>query len=428
MADRIKLTKDRVNRMLAEHQTKEAAPRRDVYDTEIRGFLIRLSGTKGVYCVAKRCNGRMTRVVIGDHGVFLPDHSDPKLNARKRAAQIVADIEAGVNPNEAKKIRREQGLTVATALENYFLDNPKLKPNTVKIYRGLLKNHAAEWMQKPVRSITPEMVQKKHTEITRKGYKESANKFVRTVRAVFYANKGLLPENPACLPRKKWNPSERRTGVVQAHLLPAWYLALIDYKNQDIADYLMLLLLTGLRRSEGFSLQWGDIDLKGKTLMARDTKNGKDHTLPLSNFLCDLLKDRKEARVNEYVFPSLTSESGHLVEPKKAVAAISKAAGFKFNPHDLRRTFMSAAASLGISETLIKRLVNHSITDVTGGYIFDFESSGPHRKMQEITDLIIGCITRPVSVLLAAKLLVEKQQQQATKVVSLENRRKAASL
>lgn len=423
MATRVKLTKDRVNRMLAEHMAA-GADRKDVYDTEIKGFLVRLSGTKAVYCVAKRCNGRMTRVVIGDHGVFLPDHSDPKLNARKRAAVIVADIEAGVNPNEAKRSRREQGLTIAEALENYFLDNPNLKENTVKIYRGLLQNHAADWLNKPVKGITPEMVLRKHTDITRKGFKESANKFVRTVRAVFYANKRLVPENPARIPRTKWNPSERRTGVVQAHLLPAWYLAVIDYRNQDLSDYLMLLLLTGLRRSEGFSLRWEDIDLKGKTLMARDTKNGKDHTLPLSNFLCDLLKDRKAARVNEYVFPSLTSESGHLVEPKKAVAAISKAAGFKFNPHDLRRTFMSAAASLGISETLIKRLVNHSITDVTGGYIFDFENSGPHRKMQEITDLILGCITRPVSVLIAAKLLVEQQQKQAAKVVSLGERRR----
>ncbi|UFS69472.1 tyrosine-type recombinase/integrase [Geomonas sp. RF6] len=427
MATRFKLTKDRVNKMLAEHMATGAA-RRDVYDTEIKGFLVRLSGTKAVYCVAKRCNGRMTRVVIGDHGVFLPDHNDPKLNARKRAAVIVADIEAGVNPNEAKKTRREQGITVAQALENYFLDNPNLKENTIKIYRGLLQNHAADWMNKPVKSITPEMVLKKHTEITRKGFKESANKFVRTVRAVFYANKRLLPENPARIPRTKWNPSERRTGVVQAHLLPAWYLAVIDYRNQDIADYLMLLLLTGLRRSEGFSLRWEDIDLKGKTLIARDTKNGKDHTLPLSNFLCDLLKQRKETKVNEYVFPSLTSESGHLVEPKKAVAAISEAAGFKFNPHDLRRTFMSAAASLGISETLIKRLVNHSITDVTGGYIFDFENSGPHRKMQEITDLILGCVTRPVSVLLAAKTLIEKQQKQVTKIVNLEERRRVPSL
>lgn len=426
MADRVKLTKDRVNKMMVERQSIGETEQRDVYDSELKGFLVRLGKTKAVYCVAKRCNGRMTRVVIGDHGVFLPDHNDPKLSARKRAASIIADMEAGINPNEEKKNRREQGLTISEALENYFLDNPRLKQNTVKIYRGLLHNHASEWLSKPVKSITPEMVLKKHTDISRKGFPESANKFVRTVRAVFYANKSLLPENPACIPRKKWNPSERRTGVVQAHQLFDWYCALTDYSNQDLADYLMLLILTGLRRSEGFSLLWDDIDIKGKTLIARDTKNGKDHTLPLSDYLCEMLENRMTAKVNKYVFPSLTSETGHLVEPKKAVASISKVAGFKFNPHDLRRTFMSVAASRGISETLIKRLVNHSVTDVTGGYIFDIEQSGPHQRMQEITDTILDHITKPAAVLLALKMLNEQAEKQAAKIINLENRRRTA--
>jgi integrase len=339
---------------------------------------------------------------------------------------LIADMESGENPNEAKKERKEQGITLEDAFDNYVLDNPKLKTSTIKIYRGLLSNHAADWMNRPLKDITPEMVNKRHTEITRKKFPESANKFVRTIRAICYDNKKLIPENPGCLDRKKWNPSERRTGVVQAHLLTSWYMALIEYRNQDIADYLMLLLLTGLRRSEGYSLYWKDVDLKGKTLTARDTKNGKDHTMPLSDFLCEILEGRNSDRVNDYVFPSMTSESGHLVEPKKAVAAISKAAGFKFNPHDLRRTFMSVAAHLGISETLIKRLVNHSVSDVTGGYIFDIEQSGPHQRMQEITDTILGYIAKPVAVLLAVKFILDQGTKHGAKVVNLAEHRRTA--
>lgn len=427
MADCIKLTKDKINKLLAEHQASGVTSQKDVYDTELKGFLVRLGKTKAVYCVAKRCNGRMTRVVIGDHGVFLPDHNDSKLNARKLASVIIADMGAGDNPNDAKKVRKEQGITLANAIDNYVLDNPKLKESTIKIYRGLLNNHASDWMKKPLKDITPEMVNKRHTEITRKKFPESANKFVRTIRAICYDNKKLVPENPGCIDRKKWNPSERRKGVVQAHQLPTWYCALIDYKNQDLSDYLMLLLLTGLRRSEGYALEWKNIDLKGKTLTALDTKNGKDHTMPLSDILCEMLKERKANKVNAYVFPSMTSESGHLVEPKKAVASISKKAGFKFNPHDLRRTFMSVAAHLGISETLIKRLVNHSVTDVTGGYIFDIEQSGPHQRMQEITDTITSYIARPAAVLMAVKFLNDQSEKQSGKVVNLDDRRKAAA-
>ena len=82
MAERVKLTKDRVNKMLVEYQASGLSTRKDVYDSEIKGFLVRLSATKATYCVAKRVNGKMTRVVIGTHGVFIPDHDDPKLYSR----------------------------------------------------------------------------------------------------------------------------------------------------------------------------------------------------------------------------------------------------------------------------------------------------------------------------------------------------------
>lgn len=48
-----------------------------------------------------------------------------------------------------------------------------------------------------------------------------------------------------------------------------------------MADYLTLLLLTGLRRSEGAQLKWADVDFAEKTLTVRETKNGDDHVLPL---------------------------------------------------------------------------------------------------------------------------------------------------
>lgn len=431
MPRRMKLTKAVVDDLLKKHQQaissdpENAAKQEDVFDTELNGLLVRLGKTKAAYGVLLRRNGKLTRVTIGEHGVYYPDHSDAKFNARKQARSLIADMDKGENPNEIKKERREQGLTLQEALDNYLLDNPQLKPRTVKEYRAMLQNHAADWLIKPIKNITPDMVQKLHTKLTRDQKPEQANKVVRTLRAIFYQNKGLLSENPACLPRKKWNKAERRTRVVKDFQLPDWYVSIHNYRNQDIADYLMLLLLTGMRRSEGFSLLWEDVDLTAKTLIARDTKNGKDHTMPLSDFLCEILARREPDKVNRYVFPSLTSASGHLEEPKKVLEAVAKTSGIKFSFHDLRRTFMSAAAAFGISETLIKRLVNHSISDVTGGYIFSIESSGPHQRMQEITDLILGYITRPAAVLLAVNLLLDQEAKRAAKVISLDDRRRA---
>lgn len=433
MPRKMKLTKAVVDDLLKKHQQaitndpENAAKQEDVFDTELNGLLVRLGKTKAAYGVLLRRNGKLTRVTIGEHGVYYPDHSDAKFNARKQARSLIADMDKGENPNEIKKERREQGLTLQEALDNYIADNPKLKPGTVREYRAMMKNHAGDWLNKPIKNVTADMVQKLHTKITRDQKPEQANKTVRTLRAIFYQNKNLLPDNPACLPRKKWNKSERRTRVVQDFQLPDWYMSLLDYRNQETVVYLKVLLFTGMRESEGLELLWEDVDLKSRTLIARDTKNGKDHTVPLSDYLVELLSELKANKVNKFVFPSATSASGHLEEPKRIWEAVQRKTGYKFSFHDLRRTFMSAADALGLSATTIKRLVNHSVQDVTGGYIFSIEHSGPHQRMQEITDLIMGYITRAAAVLLAVNLLLDQEAKRAAKVINLDEHRRVAA-
>ncbi len=429
MPEKMKLTKSVVDDLLERHQqslidTPDCASQKDVLDTVLNGFLVRLGKTKAVYCVLIRRNGKLIRSTIGEHGIYYPDHSDSKFNARKQARILIAGLDKGENPNEIKKERREQGLTLQQALDNYLLDNPQLKPRTVKEYRAMLQNHASDWLNKPIKTVTPDMVQKLHTRLTREQKPEQANKTVRTLRAIFYQNKNLLPDNPACLPRKKWNKSERRTRVIKDFQLPDWYMSLLDYRNHETVVYLKLLMFTGMRESEGLGLLWEDVDLKSKTLIARDTKNGTDHTMPLSDYIVELLTELKANKVNKFVFPSATSASGHLEEPKRIWETVQRKTGYKFSFHDLRRTFASAADALGISKTTIKRLINHSIKDVTEGYTFSIEHSGPHQRMQEITDLMLGYIVRPAAVLLAVNLLLDQESKQATKIINLDERRR----
>ena len=139
---------------------------------------------------------------------------------------------------------------------------------------------------------------------------------------------------------------------------------------QTVGDYLALLLLTGLRRSEGAGLRWDQIDLAARTLRVLDTKNHDDHTLPLSDFLVELLQARAEnAKEAIYVFESeLTGKP--LQEPRNPIARVIRTSGVSFTIHDLRRTFSTVAESLDLSHYALKRLLNHRMTgDVTAGYI-----------------------------------------------------------
>jgi len=72
-----------------------------------------------------------------------------------------------------------------------------------------------------------------------------------------------------------------------------------------------------------FKRTWNNFGLKTNTLKVIDTKNHLDHTLPLSDFLYELLQQRKNNAINEYVFQRALK----LVMSSEALAAYAKYAG-----------------------------------------------------------------------------------------------------
>src|SRR5262249_232108 len=159
--------------------------------------------------------------------------------------------------------------------------------------------------------------------------------------------------------------------------------------------YLLLLLLTGLRKTEAATLTWKNVDLKGKTLTIIDTKNREDHMLPLSDYLYQLLLKRWQQRGSEYVFTAPTAK-GRLIDCRDSIAKVVQESGSPFTLHDLRRTFITAAEQLDIPYYALKRLLNHKLSaDVTSGYIVvDVERL--REPMQEITDeLLSRCGVKP---------------------------------
>jgi integrase len=147
-------------------------------------------------------------------------------------------------------------------------------------------------------------------------------------------------------------------------------------KQHGITDqgrnFIQLLLLTGLRKSEALQLKWENVNWARRYLVLHDTKNGRDHFVPLTASTRLVLKRQKTAsadRSSPYVFPSRHDDHQPMTEPKSQLAAICKATGLKFTLHDLRRTFATHASAFGMSHDIIKRALNHKSGDVTEGYI-----------------------------------------------------------
>ena len=192
------------------------------------------------------------------------------------------------------------------------------------------------------------------------------------------------------------NEQPRKTCISPSEL-PDWFDAVRKLQSHTTRDYLILLLFTGLRRREASNLTWADIDLRKKTLTATGTKNGKDHTIPLSNYLHELLTQRKLDSVSQWVFPG-TGTDGPLSEPKKAILKIADRAGILCSPHGLRRTFSNVALNdARVPEPVRKILMNHAPNrnDVTSYHYttLDIDQLRPH--MQAVTDALLSLIKQP---------------------------------
>jgi integrase len=371
-------------------------------DSELKGFGLRVGTTGKVYIAESKAKRKVVRVSIGKHGVYTTEQ------ARLQARELLLMMTKGINPNDVEKEEKARGVTLEQTLEDFLSARKSLKPTTIYDYKRTLKCYLPDWKSRPLLEITKDMVAKRHTLIGQRS-KAQANLVMRYLRALFNFAAGqyedskgesVIPNNPVkrLSQTRAWYRIERRQTVIKAHALASWYAAVMNLKNdaqaknrETIRDYLLLVLFTGLRKEEAARLTWSNVDFRAKTLTVTDTKNHQDHTLPLSDFLFDLLQRRKPEAVNEYVFPGANGV-GRIIEQRKQMDRVTQESGVNFTIHDLRRTFITLAESLDISAYALKSLLNHKMSnDVTAGYII-IDAERLRIPMQKITDYLLKCM------------------------------------
>lgn len=361
-------------------------------DTELKGFGVRVTST-GVksYYLEKRIDGKPRRIKIGRHGELTAEQ------ARKEAVKLAGSIASGGNPVAEQRRARLAAKTLNEVFADYQESRKDLKQSTIKDMARAIKEAFPDWQDQPLTKITPAMVEQRHQEFGKRS-QARANLSMRYLRALFnfaaakYQDddgKPLIDSNPVkkLSQTRSWYRVDRRQTVIKPHELGAWVNAVLELPGADIRDYFMMVLLTGLRREEALRLTWHNVDMTARTLTVLNTKNHSDHTLPLSDYLADMLARRKAVSVADAVFADNLGR--RIVNFRYAHAAVTQACGVSFCIHDLRRTFATVAESLDIPAYALKRLLNHANgADVTAGYIVA-NVERLREPMQKITDYIL---------------------------------------
>lgn len=401
---RLKLTKSSVAAVAA-----EVGKQTLIWDTEIRGFGLRIAPGGAKAYVMQRRVGRLTRrVTIGRADDITAEA------ARKQATILAAEFASGVDPVQAKQVAARNALTLGDAMEAYVAAPKKKgigkggekKARTQRDIRVVFQRKFPDWLDRPISEITEGMVKERHAALA-KVSPAQANLAFRYLRAAMNNMMADVDEGQA--PVIKANPVTRlnRTnqwadvrpakGRIPDKMIPEWVEAAKNGLEglghaSEMRDAVLFMLLTGARIGELFGskvdgyapLRWASVDLRQAKVTFLDTKNRLDHELPLPAQLAALLKQRKEQAAPEFVF---SDEKGRMPSDlRPAFRRLAALTGIDITAHDLRRTFASTASKLDISTYKVKALTNHiSGNDVTADYV-EVEFEDLREAMQKIAD------------------------------------------
>jgi integrase len=369
---------------ITEEAVKRATPG-FLRDDRLIGFGLRTTanGAKS-FIVEARVNGRMRRFTIGRTARFTVDE------ARTKARALLADMHSGKDPQLKRRSAWERSGALQAMLDDY-IDAAGVKETTANKYRAQMRRCLSDWLDKPINEITPQMVRLRY-EATLKRSVSEANGVMRVLRAVCRRAIRVLPDkadgspamtaSPTTSLMGSWRTLERKTTLLEADDLPAWWGAVAAIQSDASRRALQSLLVTGLRVNELLRLTWSDVDPTHGKLTIRDSKTGafeKFIGLELARWFGAWRCDAKD---KERVFD--------VDDLRAALGRAVKLGGKRITPHDLRRTFLTFGEHVGTPMVILKRLANHSTRgDVTFGYIRPSDADLAHWA-----DVIEGAILK----------------------------------
>ena len=305
MTEKIKFTKAALDRLKPRQKGEPC-----YYDIQQPGLLVRLrtSGRKS-FEVRKKHLGRAVRVTLGTY----PDMTIEQ--ARKAARQKLNVLSDGDNPNVLNRIKKAETITLLESLNEYLqsreVGSSPLRPNTVAHYRRSIENNLKPWCNRPISTITRTEIQNKHKSLVRHSV-STADYTMRTFRIVFnyiadtyrdQHGRKILVDNPVSQlnSNKAWSRNIARDNIIEDSDLPTWFKSVttmptwITAFNSDpdaMRDYLLFVLFTGLRRREASKIQKDWISDDVLIIPGEYTKNGEDHSLPMTNYLMEIISRR----------------------------------------------------------------------------------------------------------------------------------------
>jgi integrase len=231
----------------------------------------------------------------------------------------------------------------------------------VEGYNYHLDNYLTKFRKRAVTDITRQEVRELFDTLKRKSGETTAGSVMRTLRAAINTAMRLdetIEGNPVAALRVPV-PKRREVDVLD---LKAWWVD-VESLSPIRRDLHIAMMLTGARRSSLLQVRRDDVDLDRGILTFRHMKVGGAMMFPMGKALTARLKDRLAADVplnSEWLWPSATSASGHIEEPKEAGLP---------SPHEYRHHARTLFIASGVPYAESALLLGQKLPGASGGYV-----------------------------------------------------------
>lgn len=344
-----------------------------IRDPVLKGFGARRRSTAITYFVQTRINRQQRFFTIGTHGnPWTPE------KARERATQILYAAKNGIDSDQYRDVDLTRTFAAIFAL---FIEATEhnLKAKTATEYRRIAKATLSPFYgTKPFATIDHEDVAELHRKL--KDRPSAANHALKLTKAVFFwaeeNNHWKGDKNPCT--KIKLYPASARAQFLSIEDLQRlsesfrWALATGAATPLQLSAILMLLF-TGSRRGEIFTLQRSWVDRQRMIAHLPDSKTGSK-VLHLNPQAMAVLDGIPEVEGNPHYFPG--AKPGQCISGvRKPWDRIRKHAKLeRFRLHDFRHSFASFAADGGATAQAVGAVLGHASIETTKIYMHLFNN------------------------------------------------------
>lgn len=343
----------------------------EIWDGRVPGFGVRLSGvgTK-TFILVYRHRGRTRRLTLGRYP-FLP-----LAEAREKASEALRHINNGDDPAFTEHATDEPSFQFDVVVPAYVERHCAVhnKASTARETERLLKKHfVAAWAKRDIRDIRQAHINEILDSLIADDKPSEANHALGVIKTLFRwcVDRDMIAISPCMKVKKPAKHGSRARVLTEAELKAVWKV--LDREGYPFGAMTKLLILTAQRRGEVTQMRWSQIDLVAKTwtIPAVLSKNGHEHTLPLSPLTVKLLKSLPRMH-DDLLFPARGNDDAVISGFSRAKIRIDKNSGVTdWTLHDLRRTTATFLGKLNTPPHVIERILNHisgSFAGVAGVY------------------------------------------------------------